>query len=93
MLFVEGMGRIDLPGADKEKMFNSLQKLKKLDDDIEIYPGHDYGSKLNSTIGDEKKNNTYMKISKEEIMGVQLLFPNLIPYLKQINSKEKERYG
>jgi len=70
MLFVEGMGRIDLPGANKENMFNSLQKLKKLDDTIEIYPGHDYGSKISSTIGYEKKNNTYMKISKEEIMGI-----------------------
>lgn len=71
MLFVEGMGRIDLPGADKENMFNSLQKLKKLDDNIEIYPGHDYGSKPNSTIGYEKKNNNYMKISKEEFMRIR----------------------
>ena len=69
-LFVEGMGRIDLPGANKENMFNSLQKLKKLDDNIEIYPGHDYGSKISSTIAYEKKNNTYMKFSKEEIRGI-----------------------
>mgnify|MGYP000400883151 CR=1 FL=1 len=31
ILFVEAVGRVDLPGGDIEKMFNSLQKFKKLD--------------------------------------------------------------
>jgi glyoxylase-like metal-dependent hydrolase (beta-lactamase superfamily II) len=39
-------------------MYNSLfQKLMKLDDDIEVYPGHDYGPNPSSTIGLEKKTN------------------------------------
>jgi hypothetical protein len=29
----------------------------KLDDDIEVYPGHDYGPNPSSTIGLEKKTN------------------------------------
>ena len=71
MLFVEAIGRVDLPGGDIEKMFNSLQKLKELNDDIEVYPGHDYGSKPHSTIGYEKKNNPYMKASKEEFFRIR----------------------
>lgn len=70
-LFVEAIGRVDLAGGDTEKMFNSLQKLKKLNDNIEVYPGHNYGSKQNSTIDYEKKNNPYMKASKEEFFRIR----------------------
>ncbi|MBI2651417.1 MBL fold metallo-hydrolase [Candidatus Woesearchaeota archaeon] len=56
-LFVEAIGRTDLPGGNIKQMRDSLKKLKKLDESIEVYPGHDYGSKPNSTIGHEKKNN------------------------------------
>jgi glyoxylase-like metal-dependent hydrolase (beta-lactamase superfamily II) len=57
-LFVGECGRTDLPGGSVEDMYNSLfQKLMKLDDDIEVYPGHDYGPNPSSTIGLEKKTN------------------------------------
>jgi glyoxylase-like metal-dependent hydrolase (beta-lactamase superfamily II) len=71
MLFVEGIGRVDLPGGDIGEMFNSLQKLKELDGNIEVYPGHDYGSRKSSTIAYEKKNNPYMKASKEEFFRIR----------------------
>jgi hydroxyacylglutathione hydrolase len=61
-LFVEAIGRVDLPGGDEKEMRKSLDRLKKLNDKIEIYPGHDYGPKKSSTIGYEKKNNLYMKL-------------------------------
>lgn len=60
-LFVNAIGRTDLPGGDSIKLFESLKKLKKLNDDIKIYPGHDYGDVPFSTIGNEKKNNPYFK--------------------------------
>ncbi|MAG91291.1 Zn-dependent hydrolase [Candidatus Woesearchaeota archaeon] len=70
-LFVSAIGRTDLPGGNPIQLFESLQKLKKLDDNIEIYPGHDYGSTPSSTIGDEKKNNPYFKCNtKEEFMNL-----------------------
>jgi len=68
-LFVGAIGRTDLPGGDAIKLFESLQKLKKLDDKTEIYPGHDYGETPSSTIGYEKKNNPYfMCKTKEEFL-------------------------
>lgn len=68
-LFVGAIGRTDLPGGDAIKLFESLQKLKKLDDKIKIYPGHDYGETPFSTIGYEKKNNPYfMCKTKEEFL-------------------------
>ena len=57
-LFVGECGRTDLPGGNPKSLYDSLfNKLLKLDDNVEIYPGHDYGPKLSSTIGEEKKTN------------------------------------
>jgi len=57
-LFVGECGRTDLPGSSSEDMYDSLfNKLMKLDDNIEVYPGHDYGPKPHSTIGEERKTN------------------------------------
>jgi hydroxyacylglutathione hydrolase len=57
-LFVGECGRTDLPGGNSKSMYDSLfHKLLKLDDDVEVYPGHDYGSKPSSTIGGEKRSN------------------------------------
>jgi len=39
-------------------MYHSLfDKLMNLDDDIEIFPGHDYGLRPSSTIGQERRTN------------------------------------
>ncbi len=57
-LFVGECGRTDFPGGNSRSMYDSLfNKLSKLDDNIEIYPGHDYGITPSSTIGEEKKTN------------------------------------
>jgi hydroxyacylglutathione hydrolase len=57
-LFVGECGRTDLPGGNTKNMYESLfGKLSKLDDAVEVYPGHDYGPKPSSTIGEEKKSN------------------------------------
>lgn len=57
-LFVGNCGRTDLPGSDPEEMYNSLfEKILNLDDNLVVYPGHNYGYKSISTIGEEKKNN------------------------------------
>jgi hydroxyacylglutathione hydrolase len=57
-LFVGECGRIDMPGGNSKSMYNSLfNKILKLNDDVEVYPGHDYGSKPSSTIGKERRSN------------------------------------
>ena len=60
-LFVEGCGRIDMPGGNINKQWESLQRLKDMDENIEIYPGHDYGSMPSSTIKHEKENNPFLR--------------------------------
>jgi hydroxyacylglutathione hydrolase len=56
-LFVGECGRTDFPGGNTKNMYESLNRLQKLNDNIEVYPGHDYGLKPSSTIGAEKKSN------------------------------------
>ena len=62
-LFVQGCGRVDLPGGDADQMYFSLtQKLAKLPSDTVLFPGHDYGPTETSTIGSELKDNVYLRI-------------------------------
>lgn len=69
-LFIGECGRTDLPGGSSEQMYDSLfHKIAVLDDDIEVYPGHDYGGSVSSTIGFEKRTNyTLHPRSKEEFI-------------------------
>lgn len=55
-LFYTSVGRTDFEGGSFAQLSNSIkEKLFKLDDNIDVYPGHD----LKTTIGHEKKYNCY----------------------------------
>lgn len=61
-LFVEGVGRADLPGGNYFQMMQSIkEKILILPEETVIYPGHDYGSKPFSTISYERLNNPFIK--------------------------------
>jgi glyoxylase-like metal-dependent hydrolase (beta-lactamase superfamily II) len=62
-LFVQGCGRVDLPGSDPEEMYRSLtERLAKLPDDVELFPGHDYGGQPTSTLGEERRTNYSLQV-------------------------------
>lgn len=56
-LFNLSIGRTDLEYGNDIEMINSINKIKKYDGDITIYPGH--GNE--STLSYEKKYNNYIK--------------------------------
>jgi glyoxylase-like metal-dependent hydrolase (beta-lactamase superfamily II) len=61
-LFVEGVGRTDLPGSSPQTMYRSIkEKLFALPDNTRVMPGHNYGRTPNSTIGHEKKYNPFIR--------------------------------
>ncbi|WP_303722475.1 hydroxyacylglutathione hydrolase family protein [Malonomonas rubra] len=60
-LFVSRCGRADLPGSNVEDLYYSLQRLKNLPTDTEVFPGHDYGPTPTSTIAWELENNDFLK--------------------------------
>ena len=59
-LFVGKVGGTDL-GAQARAEYESLfGKLLKLDDEVEVWPGHDYGLRPSSTIGEERRENPFL---------------------------------
>ena len=61
-LFVQGCGRVDLPGSNSEDMFHSLQKLSSLPDETILYPGHNYSAEPYESMERVKEINTYLRI-------------------------------
>ena len=61
-LFVQGCGRVDLPGSNSEDMFHSLQKLSALPDETILYPGHNYSTEPYESMERVKEINTYLRI-------------------------------
>ncbi len=65
-LFVNACGRCDLPGGSAKTMYHTLYDiLLKLPDQTTIYPGHAYGARLTSTLGQERKTNPYLTCVSE----------------------------
>lgn len=61
-LFVEAVGRSDLPGGSERVMFESIQqRICTLPDETVVLPGHNYGSMPTSTIGHEKQFNPFLR--------------------------------
>ena len=57
-LFAGSMGRIDLPGAQPDKMMGSLARLARLPGDFDVYPGH----MQTTTMARERQYNLYIKM-------------------------------
>jgi len=60
-LFIDGCGRVDLPGSNPDEMYESLQKLRSLPDETVVLPGHNYSSVPNATMGQTKQMNAYFR--------------------------------
>ncbi|MCK4444454.1 MAG: MBL fold metallo-hydrolase [Thermoplasmata archaeon] len=57
-LFINECGRTDLPGGSSEQLWDSLfNKIHKLEDDVEVYPGHNYGPLPHDSLGNQKRTN------------------------------------
>lgn len=64
-LFVFGAGNCSLPGANVVEFYHSMQKLKQVDDNTMLHCGHDYGCKIETTMGEQKDGNAYLMIDNE----------------------------
>lgn len=65
-LFLQGCGRVDLPGGDPEEMFRTLtQRLSELPSDLVLYPGHAYGGE-SAPLELVRRDNPYLQIEDLE---------------------------
>ncbi len=59
-LFVEAVGRTDLPGGSSAQLLRSIkEKIYTLPGTTIVWPGHDYGPTPSSTVADEIRNNPF----------------------------------
>ncbi len=66
-LFSEGCGICFCIGASAEKMYDSIQKIKKLvTDNVLIYPGHSYGIEPGKALGHLRMINVYLGIEDKK---------------------------
>ncbi|MGI9567140.1 MAG: MBL fold metallo-hydrolase [Nitrosopumilus sp.] len=73
-LFVGNCGRVDLPGGSAKELYHSLfDVLSSLNENLIMYPGHNYGNSKTSTLGNEKITNPVLQKRTEqqfiEMMG------------------------
>lgn len=91
-LFVGDVGRPDLSSGNLEKeelaayLFDSIQRLKQLSDNVIVYPAHGAGSSCgknmgpenSSTIGEQKKSN-YAMLTKDKEKFIREVTDGLEP--------------
>ncbi len=62
-LFLQGCGRVDLPGGDAEQMFRTLhERLAELPPQMMLLPGHAYGGDK-ATLGEVRRSNPTLQIT------------------------------
>jgi hydroxyacylglutathione hydrolase len=66
-LFIDGCGRVDLPGGDAAEMQVSLRRLAELPEDVVLHPGHDYGQVPTASIADQKRTNPYLQMAQRAL--------------------------
>ncbi len=67
-LFLGSCGRVDLPGSDPAAMYESLNgTLKNLPDETLLFPGHLYSQEGQSTMGEQKQTNPFLRVTSLEM--------------------------
>ncbi len=64
-IFPGSCGRLDLPDSDTEAMFDSLSRLREMDDSLPLWPGHAYGGEK-TTIAAEKTGGLLRPFTREQ---------------------------
>lgn len=95
-----GSARADFPGGDAGELYDSIQKILALPDDMRLFMCHDYGPngrniQWETTVADEKANNIHVGGGKSRADFVkfrterdaQLAMPKLIIPSLQINMR------
>jgi glyoxylase-like metal-dependent hydrolase (beta-lactamase superfamily II) len=93
-----GSARTDFPGGDAGELYDSIQKILSLPDEMRLFMCHDYGPngreiRWETTVADEKANNIHVggNKSREEFVkfrterDAQLAMPRLIIPSLQVN--------
>jgi len=63
-LFLQGCGRTDFPGGDRDEMYRSItERLAKIPDDTTLYPGHLYDPRPSAPMGETRRTNHVFQVA------------------------------
>jgi len=66
-LFLQGCGRTDLPGGNKDEIYRSItERLAKIPSSTMLYPGHLYSPEPCATLGETRKSNFVFQVPSLE---------------------------
>ncbi len=66
-LFLQGCGRTDFPGGDKDEIYRSItERLAKIPDSTVLYPGHLYAPEPCASMGETRKSNFVFQVPSIE---------------------------
>lgn len=98
-----GSARADFPGGDAGELYDSIQKLLSLPDEMRLFMCHDYGPggrdiAWETTVAEERRSNIHLKDgqSREEFVALReardatLAMPKLIIPSLQVNMRAGE---
>lgn len=69
-LFLQGCGRVDLPGGSADEMERTLtQRMSTLPDDSTLYPGHAYGG-AHAPLGEVRRTNPFFARARRRISSL-----------------------
>ncbi|MBZ4200879.1 MAG: MBL fold metallo-hydrolase [Methylotenera sp.] len=85
-LLIGGCGRTDFQSGDSGTLFDSIHaQIFSLDDDVIIYPGHDYNGNTQSTVGNERKNNKRLGDNRSREDFIKIMSELKLAYPKYID--------
>lgn len=68
-LLIGGVARTDFLGGDAGTLHDSLKSvLADLDDDTLVYPGHDYEGRDHTTVGEERADNPWLAMERDDFV-------------------------
>ena len=85
-LLIQGCGRTDFQGGSAETLFESVHsQLFSLPESCVVFPAHDYKSRTESSIGNEKANNPRLGGTKTKDEFVDIMANLNLSYPKKID--------
>lgn len=72
-VLVGGCGRTDFQGGSPQQLYDSVWgQILSLPDETCLWPGHDYDGRTATTVGEEKRHNPRLTLSKEAFVQLML---------------------
>jgi sulfur dioxygenase len=83
---IQGCGRTDFQGGSAETLYESVhQQLFSLPDSTIVYPAHDYKSRTESSVKNEKENNPRLGATKTKDEFIEIMANLNLSYPKKID--------